>query len=186
MIHPVILYEVKLWSEVAQSCPTLCNPVDCSPPGSSAHGVFQAWILEWVAVSFPRESSWSRDRTRLSRIVGRRFTIWATREAHSDIVYFTLNIFQIMLLTTLKLHLRSHWMFYYCHLSHVYKYYKPHKEMLFSLKQSVTSRKWKRKKYASLFCLPRNLHSSASCVPFFQESGSTLLIFHCLSNVSHI
>ena len=44
-------YEVK-WSEVAQSCPTLCDPVDCSPPGSSVHGVLQARILEWTASSF--------------------------------------------------------------------------------------------------------------------------------------
>ena len=39
-------------SEVAQLCPTLCNPMDCSPPGSSVHGIFQARILEWVAISF--------------------------------------------------------------------------------------------------------------------------------------
>ena len=39
-------------SEVTQSCPTLCNPVDCSLPGSSVHGIFQAGILEWVAISF--------------------------------------------------------------------------------------------------------------------------------------
>ena len=39
-------------SEVSQSCPTLCNPVDCSPPGSSVHGILQARILEWVAISF--------------------------------------------------------------------------------------------------------------------------------------
>ena len=38
------------WSEVAQSCPTFCNCMDCSPPGSSVHEIFQAWILEWVAV----------------------------------------------------------------------------------------------------------------------------------------
>ena len=41
-------------SEVAQSCPTLCDPVDCSPPGSSVHGILQARILEWVAISFSR------------------------------------------------------------------------------------------------------------------------------------
>ena len=41
-------------SEVAQSCPTLCNPVDCSLPGSSVHGIFQAIVLEWVAISFSR------------------------------------------------------------------------------------------------------------------------------------
>ena len=44
-------------SEVAQSCPTLWDPVDCSPPGSSAHGILQARILEWVAISFSRGSS---------------------------------------------------------------------------------------------------------------------------------
>ena len=43
--------EVK-WSEVAQSCPTLCYPVDCSPPCSSVHGIFQARVLEWVAISY--------------------------------------------------------------------------------------------------------------------------------------
>ena len=42
-------------SEVAQSCPTLCDPVDCSPPGSSVHGILQARIMEWVAISFSRE-----------------------------------------------------------------------------------------------------------------------------------
>ena len=41
-------------TEVAQSCPTLCDPMDCSPPGSLVHGIFQAWILEWVAVSFSK------------------------------------------------------------------------------------------------------------------------------------
>ena len=44
-------------SEVAQLCPSFCNPVDCSPPGSSIHGILQARILEWVAISFSRESS---------------------------------------------------------------------------------------------------------------------------------
>ena len=39
-------------SEVAQSCPTLCDPMDCSPPGSSIHGIFQARVLEWVAIAF--------------------------------------------------------------------------------------------------------------------------------------
>ena len=43
--------------EVAQSCPTLCDPVDCSPPGFSIHGILQARILEWVAISFSRGSS---------------------------------------------------------------------------------------------------------------------------------
>ena len=72
---------IQKWSEVAQSCPTLCNPMDCSPLSSSVHGIFQAWILEWVTISFSRGSSRPRDRTQVSSIVGRRFTVWATREA---------------------------------------------------------------------------------------------------------
>ena len=71
-----------VYSEVAQSCPTLCNPMDCSPPGSSLHGIFQARILEWVAFSFSRGSSRPTDQTQVSCIVGRRFTLWATREAN--------------------------------------------------------------------------------------------------------
>ena len=43
--------KVKSESEVAQSCPTLCDPMDCSPPGSSIHGVFQARVLEWGAIA---------------------------------------------------------------------------------------------------------------------------------------
>ena len=77
LVHfELIFYE----SEVAQSCPTLCNPVDCSPSGSSAHGILQARILKWVAISFSRGSSWPRDRTQVSCIAGRRFNLWATRD----------------------------------------------------------------------------------------------------------
>ena len=68
-------------TEVAQSCPTLCNPMYCSLPCSSIHGIFQARILEWVAISFSRGSSQPKDWTRVSCIVGRHFTVWATREA---------------------------------------------------------------------------------------------------------
>ena len=75
------LWEGKVkWSEVSQSCPTLCDPMDCGPPGSSVHGIFQAWILEQVAISFSRGSSQPRDRTQVSCIAGRHFTVWATRE----------------------------------------------------------------------------------------------------------
>ena len=70
-------------SEVAQSCPALCDPMDCSPPGSSVHGIFQAIVLEWIAISFSRGSSWPRDQTQVSRIIDRCFTIWATREVTS-------------------------------------------------------------------------------------------------------
>ena len=57
------------WSEVAQSYLTLCNPMDCRPPGSSIHGIFQGRILEWVAISFSRRSSRPRDWTQVSHIV---------------------------------------------------------------------------------------------------------------------
>ena len=66
---------------VTQSCPTLCNPINWSPPGSSIHGILQARVLEWVAISFSRESSKPRDQTRVSQIPGRCFNLWATREA---------------------------------------------------------------------------------------------------------
>ena len=66
-------------SGVAQSCPTLCNPMDCSLPGSSVHRIFQAIVLEWVSISFSRGSSRPRDWTQVSSIVDRRFTMWATR-----------------------------------------------------------------------------------------------------------
>ena len=78
-------------SEVTQSCPTLCDPMDCSLPGFSIHGIFQARILEWVAISFSRGSSQPRDRTLVSHIAGRRFTLWAIREIHLvSINYFFL------------------------------------------------------------------------------------------------
>ena len=54
--------------------------MDCSLPGSTLHGILQARVLEWVAISFSRGSSQPRDRTRVSRILGRRFNLWATRE----------------------------------------------------------------------------------------------------------
>ena len=55
--------------------------MDCSLSGSSIHGIFQAKVLEWIAISFSRGSSWPRNRTRVSHIAARRFTVWATREA---------------------------------------------------------------------------------------------------------
>ena len=72
-------------SEVAQSCLTLCHPMDCrSLPCSSVHGIFQARVLEWVAISFSRGSSRPRDWNQVFRVVGRRFTVWATREIQGN------------------------------------------------------------------------------------------------------
>ena len=62
-------------SEVAQSCPTLCDPMPCRLPGSSLHGILQARVLEWVAISFSRGSSQPRDRNQVSRIPGRCFNL---------------------------------------------------------------------------------------------------------------
>ena len=74
--------QYKQWvSEVAQSCPTLFDPMDCSLPGSSVHGIFQARVPKWVAIAFSRGSSRPRDQTQVFHIAGRHFTIWATREA---------------------------------------------------------------------------------------------------------
>ena len=61
--------------EVAQSCPTLCDPEDYSLPGSSVHGIFQASVLEWGAIAFSRGSSRPKDRAQVSYIGGRRFNL---------------------------------------------------------------------------------------------------------------
>ena len=65
---------------VAQSCLTLCDPMNCSLPGSSVHGTLQARILEWEATPFSRGSSRPRDQTWVSCIAGRFLTVSATRE----------------------------------------------------------------------------------------------------------
>ena len=75
----IFLPRSKSESEVAQLGPTLCDPMDCSLSGSLVHEIFQAKVLEWVAISFSTGSSWPRDRTQVSHISGRHFTVWATR-----------------------------------------------------------------------------------------------------------
>jgi len=71
-------------AKLLQSCPTLYDPMDCSPPGSSVHGILQARMLERVAFPFSRGSSQSRDWTQVSCIAGGFFTSWATREAPTE------------------------------------------------------------------------------------------------------
>ena len=86
--------QVTYISPVAKLCLTLCDLMDCSLPGSSVHGIFQAIVLEWIAISFSRGSSQPRDRTRVSHIVDRRFTVWATREVsltYINMYYQNLN-----------------------------------------------------------------------------------------------
>ena len=77
--------------EVTQSCPTLCDPMDYSLQGSSVHGIYQARILEWVAISFSRGSSQPRDWAWVSCTAGRLLTGWVRREvqkSESDSVVF--------------------------------------------------------------------------------------------------
>ena len=68
-----ITLPTKCESVVAQSCLTLCDPMDCSLRGSSLHGIVQERVLAWVAISFSRGSSQPRDQTQVSRIAGRHF-----------------------------------------------------------------------------------------------------------------
>ena len=76
---------------VAQSCLTLCDPMGCSPSGSSVHGISQARILEWIAISFSRGSFWPKDQILVSCLGGRFFTIWATGEVLYTPLFLTLS-----------------------------------------------------------------------------------------------
>ena len=93
----------------AQSCLTLCDPVDCSPPGSSVQGVLPARILEWVAMTSSRGPSQPRDWTCITCVsctVVRFFTHWATWEAHTD---YTLGLFvkELSMKTDILFYLRK-------------------------------------------------------------------------------
>ena len=78
----VINRRKKKWKLiVAQSCPTLCDPVKCSLSGSSVRGILQSRIPEWVSIPFSKVSSWTRGQTQVSWIASRFFTIWASKEA---------------------------------------------------------------------------------------------------------
>ena len=83
-----------------------CDRVDCSPPGSSVHGILQARILERVAISFSRGSSQPKNLTRVSCIVGRWFTNWAMREVHTCIYIYVkcicINVTYILSYTFIK------------------------------------------------------------------------------------
>ena len=79
-------HSIPIWNLVClvtQSCPTLWDPLDCSPPGASVHGILHARILEWVAISFSRGSSWPRDWTQVSYIASGFCTVWISREAQA-------------------------------------------------------------------------------------------------------
>ena len=82
--HPYRTTGKSMKVKVSQLCLTLCDPMDCNPPGSSVYEIFQARILEWVAIFFSRGSSQPRDRTQVSCTAGKFFTDWATRETHVE------------------------------------------------------------------------------------------------------
>ena len=65
----ITISQVNDCAKLLQSCLTLCDLTDCSPPGSSVYGVLQERILEWVDIPFPRGSSWPRNRTHLLRLL---------------------------------------------------------------------------------------------------------------------
>ena len=93
MVFPVVMYGYESWtikkvketeSEVAQSCLTLCDPMDCSPQAPRSMGFSRHEYWSGLLFPSPGESPWPRDRTQVSCNVGRRFTVWATREAHKE------------------------------------------------------------------------------------------------------
>ena len=77
---------VCVWAQLPQLCPTLCNPMDHSVPGSSVHGILQARILEWVIMPSCKGSFWPGDGTHVSCVAGRFFTHWATWEAQPSYI----------------------------------------------------------------------------------------------------
>ena len=88
----------------AQSCLTIWDPVDCSPPDSSVHRILQARTLEWVAIPFSKGSSRPRNQTQVSRIAGGFFAVWASREIT---LYYIYSV-QFSSVTQSCLTLRSH------------------------------------------------------------------------------
>ena len=113
------------------SCLTLCGPMDCSLLGPSVHGIFQARILEWVAISFSRGSSQPRDRTRVSRIAGRHF-----RQDKCVFLRTNFHSKECLIITASDFFLFSHWVM----LSFL-KYYYVNSRIffhIFSAFQSVT------------------------------------------------
>ena len=105
-------FSSTLWFKVLvlQSCPTLFDPMDHSPSGSSVHEIVQARILEWVAIPFSRRSSLSRDWTCISCIAGGFFTIWATILWQLSTKNYLLNIFGLLLPASFRTFSSHHWL----------------------------------------------------------------------------
>ena len=88
-------------SLVTKSCPTRCNPMNCNPPDSFVHGIFQARILQWVAISFSRRSSWLRNQIHVSWI-GRQILYWLSHMGspiyHDSCLHWHLHNLRCLLL----------------------------------------------------------------------------------------
>ena len=100
---------------VTQMCPTPCDPMDCSPPGSSVHEIFQGRIMEWVAISFSRGSSWPRDQTWVSCTTSRFFTTQATREAQISLYYFPNFLQALEVIISSSFYHWGHWKWKWSH-----------------------------------------------------------------------
>ena len=108
----VLFIKILLWSNqvaayvclVTQSCPILCNPMDCSLPGSSVHGILQARIMEWVAMLSSRGSSQPRNWIQVSCIASGFFTDWATKEAQVATYTISINRVQFTLQFTTSIY----------------------------------------------------------------------------------
>ena len=93
----------------SQSCPILCDPMDYSPSGSSVHAIFQARILEWIAISSSRGSSPSRDWTPISCIscIGRQVLYYCTTWEVQNIIYIESNIYKPKMIVHILEHLTN-------------------------------------------------------------------------------
>ena len=104
----VIWKKVKMKVSVAQLCPTVCNPMDCSPAGSSIYGILQARIMDWIVISFSRVSYQSRDQNKVSHIASRFFFIWAPQEALYEVKEVLNNFYNSDYITKYKC-IKSKW-----------------------------------------------------------------------------
>ena len=88
--------KVKSEREVTQSCPTLCNPMDCSPPGFSVHGIFQARVLEWGAIAFQKKTSLKLTIQKMKILAFGPMTLWQidgeTMETVTNLIFLGSNI----------------------------------------------------------------------------------------------
>ena len=97
LLHLSQLLSCVCVCSVTQSCPTLCDPMNCSYPGFSVQGILQARILEWVVISYSRRSSWLRERTWVSCIGRQILCHWATWEAQLLSYHYLIVLFHLIL-----------------------------------------------------------------------------------------